>query len=155
MCNRFVSAILALGSLLIPAPVLAQGATGSVGGAVRDQQNLVIPGAAVTIAAAETALTRTVTSGAEGGFEFAGLLPGEYVVTTELAGFQREQRRVRLEVNQRVRMDIVLRASGVAQEVEVRETVPLLHATDVAVGDVIDQQQVAELPLNGRQFLEL
>lgn len=149
------SATCVLTLLMFPTLVLAQGATGSVGGAVRDQQNLVIPGATVTVAATETALTRTVTSGAEGGFEFAGLLPGEYVLTTELAGFQREQRRVRLEVNQRVRVDIVLRASGIAQEVEVRETVPLLHATDVAVGDVIDQQQVAELPLNGRQFLEL
>src|SRR5687768_15703588 len=81
MCNRFVSAILALGSLLIPALALAQGATGSVGGAVRDQQNLVIPGATVTVAATDTALTRTVTSGADGGFESAGLLPGEHVLT--------------------------------------------------------------------------
>ena len=98
------SATCILSLLLIPALALAQGATGSVGGAVRDQQNLVIPGATVTVAATEGALTRTVTSGSEGGFEFPGLLPGEYVLTTELAGFQREQRRLRLEVNQRVRI---------------------------------------------------
>ena len=138
MCRQLLqSARGVLALLLLPAMALAQGTTGSVGGAVRDQQNLVISGATVTVAAVETTFTRTVTSGSEGGFEFPGLLPGDYVLTTELTGFQREQRRVRLEVNQRVRLDIVLRAGGVAQEVEVRETVPLLHATDVAVGDVI------------------
>lgn len=149
------SATLAITLLLIPALVRAQGNTGSVGGAVRDEQNLVIPGATVIIAATESALTRTITSASDGGFEFPGLLPGDYELTTELSGFQREQRRVRLEVNQRVRLDIVLRAAGIAQQVEVREAIPLLHTTDVAVGEVIDQQQVAELPLNGRQFLEL
>ena len=133
----------------------AQGNTGSVGGAVRDEQKLSVPGATVTIAATDSVLTRTVTAGPDGGFEFPGLLPGEYVLTTELSGFQREQTRVRLEVNQRVRVDIVLRAAGLAQQVEVRETIALLHTTDGAVGEVIDQQQVAELPLNGRQFLEL
>jgi hypothetical protein len=154
--RRFVlTAILAVGVVLMPALVRGQGSTGSLGGTVRDAQNLVVPGAIVTIVATESGLTRTVTAGPDGGFEFPGLLPGEYVVTTELSGFQREQTRVRLEVNQRVRVDIVLRAAGLAQQVEVRETIPLLHTTDVAVGAVIDQQQVAELPLNGRQFLDL
>ena len=139
----------------MPAMVRAQGNTGSVGGVVRDEQHLVAPGATVTIASSESRLARTVTGGPDGGFEFPALLPGDYVLTTELPGFQSEQVRVRLEVNQRVRVDIVLRPAGVAQQVDVRETIPLLHATDVAVGEVIDQQQVAQLPLNGRQFLEL
>ncbi|HEY1303849.1 MAG TPA: carboxypeptidase regulatory-like domain-containing protein [Vicinamibacterales bacterium] len=156
MPRRFVHvATLAITFALIPALVRAQGNTGSVGGAVRDEQSLVVPGASVTIAATESALARTVVSSSQGEFEFPGLLPGEYVLTTELAGFQREQRRLRLEVNQRVRLDVVLRAAGFAQEVDVRETTPLLHVTDVGVGEVIDQQQVADLPLNGRQFLEL
>lgn len=150
-----LSAMLAVNVLLFPAMVRAQGNTGTVGGAIRDEQALVIPGATVTIAATESALTRTITSASDGGFEFPGLLPGEYVLTSELSGFQRAQLGVRLEVNQRVRADIVLRAAGVTQQVEVRETIPLLHATDVAIGEIIDQQQVAELPLNGRQFLEL
>src|SRR5207244_10634208 len=69
--------------------------------------------------------------------------------------FERQQLLVRLEVNQRVRTDVVLRTGGLTQQVEVVQTVPLLHVTDAGVGDVIDQRQVAELPLNGRQFLEL
>jgi len=156
ICRRWLLSVgLALNVALIPSVVRAQGSTGSVGGTVRDEQHLVVPGAAVTIAAADTVLTRTVTATADGGFEFPSLLPGEYVLTTELPGFQREQSRVRLEVNQRVRVDIVLRAAGLAHQVEVREKIPLLHTTDAAVGAVIDQQQLAELPLNGRQFLDL
>lgn len=158
VCRRrrwVLTAVLAVNVTLIPSVARAQGSTGSVGGIIRDEQNLVVPGAPVTIAATDTRLTRTVPTDAAGGFDFPGLLPGEYVLTTELPGFQREQSRVRLEVNQRVRVDIVLRAAGLAQQLEVRETIPLLHSTDATVGAVIDQQQMAELPLNGRQFLDL
>src|SRR5438105_4080480 len=150
-----LSAILALGLTLTPRATLAQGNTATVAGAVRDQQNLVVPGATVTVAGTESTLTRTATSGPDGGFEFPGLLPGEYLMTVELSGFEREQRRVRLEVNQRVRLDVVLRTGTLTQQVEVHETVPLLHLSDAVVGEVIDQRQVAELPLNARQFLEL
>jgi len=58
-------------------------------------------------------------------------------------------------VNQRVRLDVVLQTAAVAQQVEVTTTVPLLHVSDATVGEVIDQQQVSQLPLNGRQFVEL
>jgi len=60
-----------------------------------------------------------------------------------------------IAVNQRVRLDVVLQAGAVAQQMEVTTTVPLLHVSDASLGEVIDQQQVSELPLNGRQFLEL
>ena len=76
-------------------------------------------------------------------------------MTVELAGFERQQLQIRLEVNQRVRADVVLRTGVLSQQVEVVQTMPLLHVSDAVVGEVIDQRQVAELPLNGRQFLEL
>jgi hypothetical protein len=133
----------------------AQGSTATLAGEVRDEQSLVVPGARVTIAGTENNFSRSVTTGADGGFELAGLLPGEYRMSVDLAGFAREEVQVRLEVNQRVRRDVVLRAGGLTQQIEVSTTVPLLHVTDATVGEVIDAQQVAELPLNGRQFLEL
>lgn len=140
---------------LLPAFAHAQGSTASLGGVVRDQQNLVVPGASVTMAGTENAFSRTVTTGADGSFEFAGLLAGEYKMSVELAGFAREDMRVTVAVNQRVRIDVTLKAGGLSQQVEVSTTVPLLHVSDATVGEVIDQRQVAELPLNGRQFLEL
>jgi Carboxypeptidase regulatory-like domain len=140
---------------LIPVSVYAQGSTASLTGTVRDEQGLVAPGAAVTLAATENTFSRTVTTDASGAFEFAGLLPGGYKMPIELAGFAPKAVNVSIAVNQRVRLDVVLQAGVVAQQVEVTTTVPLLHVSDASLGEVIDQQQVSELPLNGRQVLEL
>src|SRR4029453_15230705 len=132
-----------------------QGSTATLSGSVRDEQTLVIPGAPVVIAGTENNFSRKVLTGSDGSFEMAGLLPGEYKLSFEMLGFNREDVQVRLEVNQRVRLDVVLKAGGVAQQVDVTMTVPLLHVSDAVVGEVIDQRQVAELPLNGGQFLAL
>jgi hypothetical protein len=140
---------------LLPCLAGAQGSTATVGGIVRDAQNLAVPGAVVTVAGTESTFSRTATTGEDGIFDFPGLLPGEYLMTVELTGFERQQMQVRLEVNQRVRTDIVLRPGALTQQVDVVQTVPLLHVSDAVVGEVIDQRQVSELPLNGRQFLEL
>jgi len=140
---------------LAPRPAAAQGSTATLSGIVRDQQNLIVPGATVTVTGTESSFSRNVTTGPDGDFDFPGLQPGEYLMTVELTGFERQQLQIRLEVNQRVRTDVVLRTGGLTQQVEVQQTVPLLHVSDAVVGEVIDQRQVAELPLNGRQFLEL
>ena len=142
--------------LVLSPPVLAaQGSTATLGGVVRDEQNLVVPGATLTLTGTESSFSRTVTSSGDGAFDFPGVLPGEYLLTVELPGFERQRHQVRLEVNQRVRTDIVLRRGGLTQQVDVVQTVPLLHVSDAVVGEVVGQQQVANLPLNGRQFLEL
>jgi carboxypeptidase family protein len=148
-------ALCVLAVVLPPRVVAAQGSTATLSGVVRDQQNLIVPGATVTVAGTESSFSRNVITGPEGAFDFPGLQPGEYLLTVELTGFARQQLQVRLEVNQRVRTDVVLRTGGLTQQVEVVQTVPLLHISDAVVGEVIDRQQVAELPLNGRQFLEL
>ena len=137
------------------ARIHAQGSTGSLAGTVRDEQGLVVPGVTVTLAGTENTFSRTVTTSGDGGFELPGLLPGDYKMTIELSGFTRQELAVHIEVNQRVRTDVVLKAGGLTQQVQVTQTVPLLHVSDATVGEVIDQRQVAELPLNGRQFLEL
>ena len=139
----------------MPAFAHGQGSTASLAGVVRDEQNLVVPGASVTMAGVENTFSRTVTTDSNGAFEFAGLLSGEYKMTVELTGFRREEMHVPIAVNQRVRLDVTLKAGGLAQQVEVTTAVPLLHVSDATVGEVIDQRQVSELPLNGRQFLEL
>ena len=137
------------------ARIHAQGSTASLAGTVRDEQGLVVPGVTVTLAGTENTFSRTVTTSGDGGFELPGLLPGDYKMTVELSGFTRQELAVHIEVNQRVRTDVVLKAGGLTQQVQVTQTVPLLHVSDATVGEVIDQRQVAELPLNGRQFLEL
>ena len=107
------------------------------------------------MAGTESSFSGTATTNADGGFDFPGLLPGEYLITVELAGFERQQQQVRLEVNQRVRTDSCSGRGGLTPAGRGAQTVPLLHVSDAVVGEVIGQRQVAELPLNGRQFLEL
>ena len=140
---------------VLSATLAAQGNTGAIAGTVRDQQRLIVPGVTITVSETESGLTRSIASREDGGFEFPGLQPGEYTLTAALAGFETWQSKVQLLVNQRVRIDLTLLPSGVREQVDVPATVPLLHSTDVSIGEVIDQRQVSELPLNGRQFLEL
>src|SRR4029079_4517077 len=102
-----------------------QGSTASLAGVVRDQQGLIVPAASVRIAGTENSFSRTVITGPDGAFEFAGLLPGDYRRTVDLQGFAREEIAVAIAVNQRARLDVVLKPGGVAQQVEVATTVPL------------------------------
>jgi hypothetical protein len=153
--NRCTTLGAAFAILALPIIADAQGNTGTIGGTVRDAQRLNAPGASITITGKDSGLTRSGTSATDGSFEFPGLQPGDYLVTADLPGFERKQVQIQLEVNQRVRIELTLLPSGVTEKVDVQATIPLLHSTDVAVGEVIDQRQVAELPLNGRQFLEL
>ncbi len=133
----------------------AQGNTGSIRGMVTDEQRLPIPSASLRIEDTNGGLRRSLQTKQEGFFEFAALQPGEYLLVVEATGFQPKQVRVRLEVNQRVRIDVTLSTKGVTENIEVVNTTPLLHTNDASVGSVVDEHQVAKLPLNGRQFLEL
>ncbi len=149
--------MLAALALLLPGsrPLAAQGNTSALRGVVLDEQRLAIPQASIRIEDLNGGLHRSLVSKPDGSFEFAALQSGEYQLTVEAQGFQPRRVRVRVEVNQRPRVDVTLSAKGVAESVDVVETTPLLHAQDAAVGGVVDEQQVAKLPLNGRQFLEL
>jgi len=71
-------ALVLFAAFLSPGPVFAQGSTATLAGSVRDQQSLVVPGATVAISGTENHFARTVATGEDGGFELAGLLPGEY-----------------------------------------------------------------------------
>ena len=132
-----------------------QGNTGSISGVTLDNQRLAIQRVNLTVENIQSGLKRSQLSGSDGSFEFSGLLPGEYRLVAEISGFQRTELRVPLEVNQRVRLDVALSVGVLDQAVQVVETAPLLHSSDASVGEVVDQEHVSELPLNGRQFLEL
>ena len=141
--------------LYASAPVFGQGNTSSLAGMTVDEQRLALPNVMLTIRETDGGLKRSLTSGPDGSFEFPGLRPGAYVITAEAQGFQRLERTVHLEVNQRAQLDLVLIVGNLDQVIEVTEAAPLLHVSDATVGEVVDQTQVSKLPLNGRQFLEL
>lgn len=135
--------------------VWGQGNTGSIGGITQDEKHQALPAVALTIQDTQSSLKRTLTSGSDGLFEFSGLPPGDYKLSAELANFQRRELQITLEVNQRLRIDMVLMVGSLIEQVDIISAVPLVHDGDAAVGEVVEQKQVSELPLNGRQFLEL
>jgi len=153
--SRLSRAWLVLPLLLIAPVVAAQNTTGTVTGLVLDDQKLPVPGAALVIEDTNRGLTRTTTSAKDGTFEIPGLQPGEFQLRATLDGFAATVLDIRLEVNQRLRIDVVLKARGVAEDVVVHQTAPLLDTVSSSVGEVIGEQLISQLPLNGRQFLEL
>jgi hypothetical protein len=144
-----------LWSALTISPAFAQTTTGTVHGLVVDTQQLPISGATLTIEEIQRSARRTIVTRENGLFEVAGLVPGEYRLTANLDGFATTQIDLRLEVNQRLRVDVILQPRGLTQDVVVRQSTPLLDTVDASVGQVIDERQLSQLPLNGRQFLEL
>ncbi|MGB7847917.1 MAG: carboxypeptidase regulatory-like domain-containing protein [Candidatus Acidiferrum sp.] len=120
-----------------------------------DQQRLPMATASVSFRALNTGELRSVTTNDHGLFEVAALLPGDYEVKTEATGFAPAAQTLRLEVGQRLTMEIFLRVSSVQQTAEVKGGVEVLRTADASVGEVVEPTSVRELPLNGRMLIDL
>lgn len=131
-------------------------ANGSLSGTVADKTGSVIAGATVKITAQETGATReTKTDGS--GHYLAPLLPvAHYTIRVESQGFQTaEQKDIRLQVDEQREIDFALNPASVSQTVEVSATEVAVETTNPTLGQVITSEQVADLPLNGRDFVQL
>ena len=152
--RRFPAA-LAL-ALLWSSPALAQIGTGSISGAVLDSSGAVIPEVQIIVTNADTGVSRSTTSTSSGDYSFPGLLPGHYSLTAKKEGFRTTNMPAfELQVDQKARVDITLQVGQVSQSVNVEATAPLLDAESATVGQVIENRRVVDLPLNGRNFLDL
>ena len=135
---------------------LAQGPSGEITGTVKDSSGAVMPGASVLLTNAATGAKRTVASNAAGVYGFPALPPGTYTVTVEHVGFQKHTRSdIQLQVQQSARLDFALVIGQVAETVEVTGGAPLLATENSTVGQVIENKRIVELPLNGRNYLQL
>ncbi len=104
----------------------------------------------------ETSIVHTTTSGKGGDYVLTSLPPGNYILTVEASGFRKlEQTGINLQVNQQARIDPALKVGQAAETVSVTGHPPLLESESSSVGTVINQQLVNELPLNGRNFVQL
>jgi outer membrane receptor protein involved in Fe transport len=133
----------------------AQGIRATVTGRVIDSSGAVVPKARVTITNTGTNETRVVEAGDEGDYTIPQLPPGDYALTVEQAGFKKAVQRFTLETGQSARVDITLQAGAVTEQVEVTAVTPVVSAEDAALGAVVDQKKIVELPLNGRDYLQL
>jgi len=128
---------------------------GVITGTVLDVQHLRVAGAAIEVKAASTGAVRHVTANEQGLFEAAALLPDDYEVTAEAPGFAVAKQSVRLEVGQRLVMQVMLSVGPVSEGVKVTAEGEVLHTKDASVGEVIEPKSIRELPLNGRMLIDL
>ena len=135
---------------------LAQVSTAELSGTVADPTGAVISHAKVVATNADTGVSREVSSDASGGYVMTLLPPGNYNLSVEAPGFRRLLHSgVTLDVNQRARVDFALQVGQVNETVEVAATAPLLESQSSSLGSVIGERFVNELPLNGRNFVQL
>ena len=136
---------------------LSQAITGDILGTVQDSTGGVVPGAKVTLTTVDTGLKFEATSDEGGNYLFAQLKPGHYSLQATKEGFQAATvSNIELLVGQRPRVDMTLQIGAVTQRIEVSAGgVQLLDTQTSTMGEVIQEKPVQELPLNGRNFIQL
>jgi hypothetical protein len=123
-------------------------------GTVRDESGAVLPGATVTAANVATNLMRTVTTDSHGHFVVPALPPGQYRVTAELSGFAKAAREgIELRLGQSIDVDFSLKIAGAQEEITVAAEASIVDVHDTSVSEVVGQQQIDNLPINGRNFI--
>ena len=129
---------------------------GEVTGRVTDPSGAVIPGAAVNLTNVNTNAVRNVVTTEAGSYTFPSVAPGLYRMRTELAGFKAAvSEPFEVQVQQVVRLDVVLQVGQLSETVEVAATADLLQAETATLGAVVENKIITELPLNGRSYLGL
>ena len=149
----FTALMLGLGFAV---PAGAQTTGGTIVGLVTDAQGAVLPGVALTAHSADTGMTRTTVTEADGKYRLAGLPPGRYDVRTELAGFAPvEVKDLTMTIGLEVTRNITLELEGVKESVTVTGASSVVETTKTDVSGVITQQQIESLPLASRQPVAL
>src|SRR5207244_414055 len=122
----------------------------------KDPAGAAVNGAMVTATNLETNLKRTMTTGAEGSYNFTLLTVGNYDIAVEAQGFKRyNQQRIELQVVEKVRVDFNLEVGEVTERVTVTSEPPLVDTASSTLGKVVEEKRILDLPLNGRNFLQL
>ena len=135
--------------------VVAQINTGEISGVVRDSVGGVLPGAQVIATHTETGTVVERTTDAEGRFFLPALRLGTWTVEARLSGLQPQIHTVVVEVGRTLVLDFSLSVQTLTEEVAVQRTVSLLQMTTAEISDIIENREVVQLPLNGRNFLGL
>jgi hypothetical protein len=156
MRNRIFLLLFVFVCSLSISPAMFAQATGSFSGTVTDKSGSVITGASVTITSQGTGVSRDAKTDDEGHFVVPLLPVGIYTLRVEFAGFQAvESKDVRLQVDEARELNFTLAPSSVSSQVEVSSTAVAVQTNDPSLGQVITAQQVTQLPLNGRDFVQL
>ena len=141
---------------LMTAESMGQSNTATILGTVSDATGGGIPGVTVTVTNVKTRITKTATTDANGAFEAPLLSVGDYALSASMAHFKHSERTgIHLDAEQKVKIDITLQVGDVSERVTVEAAATLLATQTQDRGMVIGASQVADLPLNGRNFSQL
>ena len=144
---------------LLVIPFLALGLvaqTSQVGGRVTDATGAAVPGVQVSVRSTATGTERQVRTNDSGLYTVPLLQPGPYDVVVRQQGFKPiTQSGITLEVDQRAELNFRLEVGLVTERVEVRASVSRLNTVEASQGQVIDNQRIVEMPLNGRNYIDL
>ena len=153
---RFKTILWVLQALGILSIAWGQTATGVITGVVTDAAGASVAGAIVTLLDQQTNQTREQTTTTSGLYEFRALPRGLYTLHVEMAGFKKsETKNLQLTVAQTMQIDIKLELGQVSESVTVEATAAQVQASEASLAQVIDEKRVRELPLNGRNFMQL
>ena len=152
--RRLASFVCAM--MLLPIMVLAQSTTQSIQGLVTDSTGGVVPGATVILTNTGTGVARTVQTNETGNYGFPSVQVGNYEIKVEMQGFKGETvKGLRVETAAQVRQDIRLEIGQVSETVEISAAAVTLNTENATVGGVIENKRIIDLPLNGRNMVQL
>lgn len=135
---------------------VAQSASGTFLGTVQDPSGGAITGASITILNKQTGFRRELATGANGEYEAPYVPIGDYSITVKAPGFKTTERSgLNLPVDQKARVDFTLAVGDVTETVNVVESAPLVKTDSSEFGEVVQKRAVQELPLNGRNYVQL
>jgi len=154
--NRFSKFAFLLWFLSMASHLFGQFETAEVLGTVRDASGAAIPKANVTLANQDTGIVAKATTDDNGNYDFFNVRVGRYTIVVEHSGFNKfTTTDVTVNVNARQRVDVTLAVGAVTESVEVTGVAAALETDSSERGQVINTQQVVELPLNGRNYSDL
>ena len=149
--SRVTAAVVLFWGLSLPGQTL-----GDISGLVADASQAAVPESIVTLTNTSTNAVRQTSSNAEGLYTFAAVPPGVYTIRVEHQGFKTiTSTNVEVQVQQTVRLDFTLEIGQVTESVQVEAAAALLQSENATIGTVVETKNIVELPLNGREYLNL
>lgn len=134
----------------------AQLTSATISGTIKDETGAILPGAAVIVRNVETGITRTTVTDERGRYYVPNLAPGSYEIQAELTVFQTGLRSgIKLTVGREAIVDFALKVGEITEKVVVTGEAPLVETTSATVAGLVDEKQMQELPLNGRDYMQL
>jgi hypothetical protein len=150
-------ALLIFGSLNVTSPGVAQvtNATGTIQGTITDASGAVVPNAKITLSQPSTGSTKVITATGSGYYSAGSLVPGQYTITAEASGFAKTTQNFIVQVGEATRGDLKMGVGNTTEVVEVEASAIGIDTQQTQIAGVLTREQIANLPVNGRNFLDL